>query len=451
VVTVDRPHTLAVPVPVTGPGVREAVNEMAEVALDKLTKVFPGGTVAVDSLTMTATDGEFVVLVGPSGCGKSTALRMVAGLEDATSGTVSIGGRVVNDLPPKARDIAMVFQNYALYPHMTVAQNIGFSLRLAKLPKAQVRRMVDEVADVLGLIPLLARKPAALSGGQRQRVAMGRALVRRPQVFLMDEPLSNLDAKLRVAMRGELSRLHALYRTTTLYVTHDQVEAMTLGNRIAVLERGRLQQIGTPEELYFAPVNMFVAGFMGSPAMNFARARLLPAEPVAGGIGAVLEVAGLRWPLSEGYLSARPGLRRYAGREVVIGIRPTDLGLARQDDAPQRPDRPTIRITTTTVESLGNEKHVLFTPPVQTVRQPDLVTASAHEPADPLAEGLTDVWTARVAPLAAITAGTELDLAVELAGAYFFDPDTEAAIAQTAPATGAIPPAVLTPVELTAA
>ena len=233
---------------------------MARVELNAITKIFPGGTVAVDGVTMDVADGEFVVLVGPSGCGKSTVLRMVAGLEDITSGTVSIDGEVVNYLPPKQRDIAMVFQNYALYPHMTVGENLSFSLRIAHRPKTEIAAHVDDVSHVLGLQQLLSRRPAALSGGQRQRVAMGRAIVRSPRVFLMDEPLSNLDAKLRVAMRAELTRLHHRFRTTTLYVTHDQVEAMTLGDRIAVLDRGRLQQVGTPQELYDAPRNVFVAG-----------------------------------------------------------------------------------------------------------------------------------------------------------------------------------------------
>ena len=238
---------------------------MAQVVLRDLTKVFKGGVVAADHIDLTVNDGEFVVLVGPSGCGKSTVLRMVAGLEDITSGTVAIDGRVVNDVSPHDRDIAMVFQNYALYPHMTVAENIGFTLRLHHVKRDDALQRVEHTAQVLGLESLLDRKPAALSGGQRQRVAMGRSLVRQPSVLLMDEPLSNLDAKLRVSMRGELIRLHQQYRTTTIYVTHDQVEAMTLGDRIAVLDRGRLQQVGTPDELYRRPCNVFVAGFIGSP------------------------------------------------------------------------------------------------------------------------------------------------------------------------------------------
>ncbi len=248
---------------------------MAQIVLDHVEKAYTGGVKAVDDLSLDVKDGEFMVFVGPSGCGKSTALRSIAGLEEITGGTIQIGGRVVNDLPPKDRDIAMVFQNYALYPHMTVEQNLAFGLQLRKTPKAEITRRVGEAAKMLGLEPYLARKPAALSGGQRQRVAMGRAIVREPQAFLMDEPLSNLDAKLRVSMRASLSQLHERLGVTTVYVTHDQIEAMTLGNRVAVLRDGRLQQADTPQHLYEAPVNLFVAGFIGSPAMNFVNAELV--------------------------------------------------------------------------------------------------------------------------------------------------------------------------------
>ena len=242
---------------------------MAQIVLDQVDKVYPGGVKGVDGLNLEIADGEFMVLVGPSGCGKSTALRSIAGLEEITAGTISIGGRVVNDLPPKDRDIAMVFQNYALYPHMTVEQNLAFGLQQRKTPKDEIRRRVTEVAKMLGLEDYLKRKPAALSGGQRQRVAMGRAIVREPQAFLMDEPLSNLDAKLRVSMRASLSQLHDRLGVTTVYVTHDQVEAMTLGQRVCVLRDGKLQQVDTPQTLFNSPVNLFVAGFIGSPAMNF--------------------------------------------------------------------------------------------------------------------------------------------------------------------------------------
>src|SRR6202050_1079808 len=247
---------------------------MAQIILDKVDKVYPGGVKGIDGLNLNISDGEFMVLVGASGCGKSPALRSIAGLEEITSGTISIGARVVNDLPPKDRDIAMVFQNYALYPHMTVEQNLAFGLQQRRTPKDEIKRRVSEVAGMLGLEDYLKRKPAALSGGQRQRVAMGRAIVREPQAFLMDEPLSNLDAKLRVSMRASLSQLHERLGVTTVYVTHDQVEAMTLGQRVCVLREGRLQQADTPQALFNAPVNVFVAGFIGSPAMNFFNPRV---------------------------------------------------------------------------------------------------------------------------------------------------------------------------------
>src|SRR6202789_2012723 len=249
---------------------------MAQIVLDQIKKVFSGGGKAIENFSLDVKDGEFMVLVGPSGCGKSTALRSIAGLEEISSGTISIGDRVVNDLPPKDRDIAMVFQNYALYSHMTVEQNLAFGLQLRKTPKAEIQRRVTDAAQMLGLDQYLKRKPAALSGGQRQRVAMGRAIVREPQAFLMDEPLSNLDAKLRVSMRASLNQLHERLGVTTVYVTHDQVEAMTLGDRVCVMRDGRLQQVDTPTTLFEKPVNLFVAGFIGSPAMNFANPRIVP-------------------------------------------------------------------------------------------------------------------------------------------------------------------------------
>src|SRR6202034_3215636 len=254
---------------------------MARIALDHVEKVYSGGVKALDDLNLEVKEGEFMVLVGPSGCGKSTALRSIAGLEEITDGTISIGSQVVNDLPPKDRDIAMVFQNYALYPHMTVADNLAFGLKLRHTPKAEIKRRVGEAAEMLGLEPYLNRKPAALSGGQRQRVAMGRAIGREPAAFLMAEPLSNLDAKLRVSMRASLNQLHERLGTTTVYVTHDQVEAMTLGQRVCVLRDGQLQQVDTPQELFDAPVNLFVAGFIGSPAMNFVTAELVRDEGAA--------------------------------------------------------------------------------------------------------------------------------------------------------------------------
>src|SRR5262244_1494578 len=275
---------------------------VAQIVLDQVDKVYPGGTKGVDGLSLDIADGEFMVLVGPSGCGKSTALRSIAGLEEISAGTISIGGRVVNDVPPKDRDVAMVFQNYALYPHMSVEQNLEFGLRQRKTPREEIRRRVTEVARLLGIEQYLGRKPAALSGGQRQRVAMGRAIVREPQAFLMDEPLSNLDAKLRVSMRASLTQLHDRLGVTTVYVTHDQVEAMTLGQRVAVLSAGKLQQVDTPQVLFGAPVNLFVAGFIGSPSMNFVTAQLVR----DGGPAATF--AGYRLPLPESLLLARPGL-----------------------------------------------------------------------------------------------------------------------------------------------
>ncbi|HEY8481996.1 MAG TPA: sn-glycerol-3-phosphate ABC transporter ATP-binding protein UgpC, partial [Spirillospora sp.] len=282
---------------------------MAKIVLDRVDKVYSGGVKAVDGLDLEIEDGEFMVLVGPSGCGKSTALRMIAGLEEITAGKITIGDRVVNDLAPKDRDIAMVFQNYALYPHMTVEQNLAFGLKLRGTPKAEIKQKVREAARMLGLEQYLNRKPAALSGGQRQRVAMGRAIVRQPQAFLMDEPLSNLDAKLRVSMRASLSQLHERLRVTTVYVTHDQVEAMTLGSRVCVLRDGRLQQVDTPQRLFDNPVNLFVAGFIGSPAMNF-----VTAELHTGDGGAQVSFAGYTLPVPSEIIDGRPGLRDYLGR-----------------------------------------------------------------------------------------------------------------------------------------
>jgi multiple sugar transport system ATP-binding protein len=375
---------------------------MAEVVLTELSKIFPCGTVALDHVDLTVADGEFMVLVGPSGCGKSTLLRVIAGLEDATEGTVSIGGVVVDRLSPKERDIAMVFQNYALYPHMTVDGNLAFSLKIHKMPKTEIGTQVHDVAHLLSLEPYLGRKPAALSGGQRQRVAMGRAMVRHPKVFLMDEPLSNLDAKLRVAMRGELIRLHQRYRTTTLYVTHDQVEAMTLGDRIAVLNAGRLQQVGTPEQLYTAPCNVFVAGFIGSPAMNLASATVEP--------GPVLRMGGYRWPV-------RAELGDAVGRELIVGLRPRALRL---DSGTDRSAPGLIEVTAVTVESLGSEKNVLFLPPFEV---PDVTGESAGAETE-----LTAMWTANVDPDATVVTGQRIALRLDLDAAYFFDADTGLAV-----------------------
>src|SRR6266516_530715 len=293
---------------------------MAEVIFDKVEKIYDNDVHAVHDLSLEIGDGEFVVLVGPSGCGKTTALRMVAGLEDITGGRVSIGGRVVNDLTPKERDIAMVFQNYALYPHLSVAENIAFGLRLRKAPKSVIHERVEWAAKLLDLTPYLDRRPKELSGGQRQRVAMGRAIVRHPQVFLMDEPLSNLDAKLRVQMRADIAKLQHSLGTTTIYVTHDQVEAMTMGDRVAVMNLGVLQQVATPQRLYDQPGNLFVAGFIGTPPMN-----LLEANVITENGSVTLSLGGQWLPLSDETLSHYPGVRHAKDKTVVLGIRSDDL------------------------------------------------------------------------------------------------------------------------------
>jgi multiple sugar transport system ATP-binding protein len=381
---------------------------MAEIVLDHVDKIYPGGVKGVDGLSLEIRDGEFMVLVGPSGCGKSTALRSIAGLEEISSGTISIGGRVVNDLPPKDRDIAMVFQNYALYPHMTVEQNLAFGLQQRKTPKDEIKRRVTEVSRMLGLEQYLARKPAALSGGQRQRVAMGRAIVREPQAFLMDEPLSNLDAKLRVSMRASLSQLHARLGVTTVYVTHDQVEAMTLGHRVCVLRDGRLQQVDTPQALFDAPVNLFVAGFIGSPAMNFVDAELVR--------------------------DAKPGLSNYLGREVILGIRPSDFEDASLADSGWAKISATADVT----EELGSEIHVIFTIDAAPVRHEtisDIVDETADDAAIVLASGKS-LWTARVASRSRVRSGQPIELAVDTANLQFFDPVSALSIGH--PASGVV-------------
>jgi multiple sugar transport system ATP-binding protein len=386
---------------------------MAQIVLDQVDKVFPGGVKAVDGLSLDIADGEFMVLVGPSGCGKSTALRSIAGLDEVTSGTISIGGRVVNDLPPKDRDIAMVFQNYALYPHMTVEQNLAFGLQQRKTPKDEIRRRVSEVAKMLGLEDYLKRKPAALSGGQRQRVAMGRAIVREPQAFLMDEPLSNLDAKLRVSMRASLSQLHERLGVTTVYVTHDQVEAMTLGQRVCVLREGKLQQADTPQALFNAPVNLFVAGFIGSPAMNFVTARLVRDD------GPAVSFAGHKLPVAEDVIAARRGLDGYFGRELILGIRPSDF----EDASLADPGWARMPVTADVTEDLGSEIHVLFTidaPQVQHSSITHAIADSYEDEAIPV-EGGSALWTARVAARSTVRPGRPAELAVDTSRLQFFD------------------------------
>jgi multiple sugar transport system ATP-binding protein len=393
---------------------------MAQIVLDRVDKVFPGGVRAVDGLSLDIADGEFMVLVGPSGCGKSTALRSIAGLDEISSGTISIGGRVVNDLPPKDRDIAMVFQNYALYPHMTVEQNLAFGLQQRKTPKDEIRRRVTDVAKLLGLEEYLRRKPAALSGGQRQRVAMGRAIVREPQAFLMDEPLSNLDAKLRVSMRASLSQLHERLGVTTVYVTHDQVEAMTLGQRVCVLREGKLQQADTPQTLFNAPVNLFVAGFIGSPAMNFVTARLVRDD------GPAVTFADHRLSVPASLLAARPGLDDYFGRELILGIRPSDFEDAQLAD----PEWARMPVTAGVTEDLGSEIHVLFTvdaPQVQHASISQAVAGDDDDAAIPLAGGKS-LWTARVAARSKVRPGQPAELAIDTSNLQFFDPDSGLAI-----------------------
>ncbi len=393
---------------------------MASIVLDDVDKIYPGDVHVVHSLSLDIRDGEFMVFVGPSGCGKSTALRMIAGLEDISGGRISIGGRVVNDVPPKDRDIAMVFQNYALYPHMTVEQNLAFGLQLRKTPKDEQQRRVTEAAKMLGLEGYLKRKPSALSGGQRQRVAMGRAIVREPQAYLMDEPLSNLDAKLRVSMRASLNQIHDRLGVTTIYVTHDQIEAMTLGDRVAVLKDGRLQQVDTPQRLFEAPDNLFVAGFIGSPSMNMATAQLVRDN------GAALLFGGNRIPLPEDVLPRREGLDRYFGKDVVVGIRPSDFEDAAVSNAR---GLPTLQATALVTEELGSEVNVIFGVDAPAVAHKD-AAALAQDAAGEEDDGAINLernrsrWTARVSPQTRVRPGQPITLAVDAGAFHFFDPDT---------------------------
>jgi multiple sugar transport system ATP-binding protein len=399
---------------------------MAQIVLDEVDKLYPGGVKGIDGLNLDIADGEFMVLVGPSGCGKSTALRSIAGLEEITSGEISIGGRVVNDLSPKDRDIAMVFQNYALYPHMTVEQNLAFGLQQRKTPKDEIRRRVAAVAKMLGLEEFLNRKPSALSGGQRQRVAMGRAIVREPQAFLMDEPLSNLDAKLRVSMRASLSQLHERLGVTTVYVTHDQVEAMTLGKRVCVLRDGKLQQVDSPQRLFDAPVNLFVAGFIGSPAMNFVTAKAVRDD------GPAVVFAGHRLPIPPAVVDARPGLERFFGRELILGVRPSDF----EDAALADPDWATMPVEARVTEKLGSEIHVIFTIDAPIVQHASLSQAISDEDDDSAiaVAGGESQWTARVAARSHVKPGQRLDLALDTSNLHFFDPEDGLAIGHTAAA-----------------
>ncbi len=399
---------------------------MSEIVLEGVGKAFPDGTVAVKDVDLEMADGEFVVLVGPSGSGKSTVLRMIAGLEEVTSGTIRIGDRVVNDLSPAERDIAMVFQNYALYPHMTVFNNMAFALKLRKVPKDEIDRRVRDAAELLSITELLGRKPRQLSGGQRQRVAMGRAIVREPAAFLMDEPLSNLDAKLRVQTRSEIGRLHQRLGTSTVYVTHDQVEAVTMADRVAVLRDGVLQQFGTPDELYEEPVNVFVAGFIGSPSMNLVSSRL------------VSEDGHLTARFGSHQLELPPALARSVadrhGQEVLLGMRPEDI----EDPEFAAFDGTTARIEVKIdlVENLGAERVAHFEVDAPPVRTPDTVALAAdlerdsEGPADPRLVARPDwvAFTARLHARSLITAGQTTKLAVDVSRLYFFDPDSGEAV-----------------------
>ena len=391
---------------------RRKIPTVSELSLKGLTKVYPNGFKAVDGLNIDIADGEFLVLVGPSGCGKSTALRMVAGLEEITSGELSIGGEPMNEVEPKDRNVAMVFQNYALYPHLDVEKNIGFALKLSGMPKPEIDTKVLEAAKILELESLLKNKPAQLSGGQRQRVAMGRAIVRDPSVFLMDEPLSNLDAKLRVQMRAEITRLQHKLEATTLYVTHDQVEAMTMGDRVAVMKDGVLQQIDRPSSLYDSPDNLFVAGFIGAPAMNLREAKL---NNNAGEWS--LEMGEIKIPLARGILEKKRSLAGYEGKNVVVGIRPEAMGDAAVTGSKEHP---IFSAVTELTEALGSDLLVHFP-----------MDAKAVDAGDP--DALKDLdenplMIARVDPRSQTKPGEKIEVSIDTERIHFFDDETRLAI-----------------------
>ena len=380
---------------------------MAKIELERVTKIFPGGVAAIDDVSLSIEHGEFIALVGPSGCGKSTLLRSIAGLEEITAGRIAIDGRDVTDLAPRHRDVAMVFQSYALYPHMSVRQNLGYGLKVRRAPKAEIVRRVDEVAAMLGLSELMERRPAQLSGGQRQRVAMGRAIVRQPKAFLMDEPLSNLDAKLRVDMRASLAQLHRQLGVTTVYVTHDQVEAMTLGQRVAVMRDGAILQVDEPQHLYREPQDLFVAGFIGSPAMNLLEAEVHGDEVVFG---------GLRVPLD-------PGRRPRAGSSsrVVVGIRPESF----EDAAFAPSDLPTLEAEVVVLEELGSDAHVFFRLATRRVTPESLESQTA---AEALVDESNALVNARVDPRTSARVGSRVALAIDPARLHFFDAETGASL-----------------------
>jgi multiple sugar transport system ATP-binding protein len=386
---------------------------MADVAFDDVDKIYDNGVQAVFNLTLGINDGEFLVLVGPSGCGKTTALRMVAGLETISAGTLSIGGRVVNDVTPKERDIAMVFQNYALYPHLSVAENIAFGLRLRKTDKAVINERVTWAAKMLDLTPYLDRRPKELSGGQRQRVAMGRAIVRQPQVFLMDEPLSNLDAKLRVQMRADIAKLQRELGVTTVYVTHDQVEAMTMGDRVAVMSKGRLQQVDAPQRLYDRPENLFVAGFIGTPPMNL----LEGTASVNGGV--TVDVGGNKLPIADEALRLYPRLREFDGRKVIVGMRAGDLHPAQGHEG-----MPQINANVELVESLGGESMAYFKVDARQIRSEatavdeTLAEGAEHEES---VVGSRPNLVASFPPHIQLHLGDAVPIAVDTRNLHFFD------------------------------
>jgi multiple sugar transport system ATP-binding protein len=402
---------------------------LASVVMEDVKKIYGEDVVAVNDMNLDIQDGEFIVFVGPSGCGKSTALRMIAGLEDISAGKIYIGEQVVNDLPPRERDIAMVFQNYALYPHMNVRENMGFALKLRKTPKDEIERRVKEAARILSIEQFLDRKPKALSGGQRQRVALGRAIVREPKAFLMDEPLSNLDAKLRVQMRTEIGKLHSRLGTTTIYVTHDQTEAMTMADRIVVLKDGVVQQVGSPQEMYDHPQNIFVAGFIGSPAMNFLKVNLQKHD---GGLAAVF--GETRIPISRERLQDAPDVEKYVGKEIILGVRPEHI------EDPQATEgfenESSIVVKPQVIESMGSEKYIYFEVPHEFAAHTKSIDemheedggASGEEGGEQPQADFGDLMVARVAPESQARRNEEIRLILDANKVHLFDPETEEAL-----------------------
>ena len=387
---------------------------MGAIDIKSAGKIYPNGTRALEDVSITINDGEFVVLVGPSGCGKTTLLRMVAGLEDITEGEIAIGDKTVNEVAPKDRDIAMVFQNYALYPHMSVYDNMAFSLKLRKLPKDEIEQKVKDAAKTLEISELLERKPKALSGGQRQRVAMGRAIVRNPQAFLMDEPLSNLDAKLRVQMRAELGQLHTQLQTTTLYVTHDQVEAMTMGDRVAVIRKGELQQIDTPREIYSNPKNIFVAGFIGSPSMNFVYAKIKSKDDV------------IELTFGDNQIAykdeKKDKLESFENKEIILGIRPEafeDGYFANEADYSE-----SIKVKVSLLEQLGSDSYVHFYKDITPVQTEAIEEILADEGEDITVLGDNTKFIARINPNSTVAEGEEIELRINPSKLHFFDPES---------------------------